>query len=157
MNQFTKRFFIAALVAIVLPLSAVLAKPSGSSGARPHERVGMMEPGPRIMANLDLSDRQIEMLKKKKLGKHKTMIGLHSEMQMLRVDIAEEASKANPDMARISALSQKIGIVHGKMTTERMESIVYLRSILNDKQKKIMDTHRLEFGAMHSKKHGSRK
>ena len=163
MNQFTKRLFIAALVTIVLPLSAAQAKPfgfgptSGHGGGGPQEKAAMMEPGPRIMSDLDLSDRQIDLLKKRKLEKHKTMIGLRSELQTLRVDLAEEASRAQPDMARINALSRKVGTIQGKMTTERMESIVYLRSILNDKQKKIMDTHHLEFGARHCRKHGSRR
>ncbi len=163
MHKFTKRLFITALVALVLPLSAVQAKPFGfgpafgPGGGGPHERAAMMEPGSRIMADLDLSDRQIDLLKKRKREKHKTMIGLRSELKMLRVDLAEETSRANPDMARINALSQKIGVVQGKMTAERMGSVVYLRSILNDKQKKIMDAHHLEFGAKHGRKDCGRK
>jgi hypothetical protein len=149
-----KILFTAVLVAIVLPLSVVQAKPYG---APPKGGPGLMAAGPQVMNDLNLSAKQIDLLEKKKVEKRKTMINLHSQLQLLQVDLAEAANRNNPDMKSIEAMSRKVGDIHGQMTAERIKSIVYLRSVLNDDQRKIMDAHRLEFGMMRGMKPGGKR
>ena len=162
MHQLRKRFLIAVLVLVIMPLSAVQAKPFGfgpafgPGGGGPKGGPGLVETGPEVIADLNLSSEQIERLRKKKIAQRKTMIKLHSQLQVLRVDLAEAANRENPDMRTIETMSRQIGDIHGQMTAERIKSVVYLRSILNDEQKKIMDAHRLEFGTMGSRKMGGR-
>ena len=162
MFHFRKILFTAVLVAIVLPLSVVQAKPFGAgqgfdAGGGPKGGPGLMAAGPQVMNDLNLSAEQIDLLEKKKVEKRKTMINLHSQLQLLQVDLAEAANRKNPDMKSIDAMSRKVGNIHGQMTAERIKSIVYLRSILNDDQRKIMDAHRLEFGMMRGMKTGGKR
>ena len=148
-----KILFTAVLVAIVLPLSVVQAKPYGpgqsvDAGSGSKGGGDLVAAGPQVIQALNLSAKQIDLLEKKKVEKRKTMIKMQSQLQLLQVDLAEAASRNNPDMRSIEAMSGEVGNIQGQMMAERIKSIVYLRSILNDKQRKIMDAHGLEFGVM---------
>lgn len=155
MYQFGKRLLIAALVVVVMPLSAAQAKPFAfGPGGGAKGDAGMMRQGPAIMSDLNLTAEQIELLKKNKIEKRKAMVKLQSDLRLLRIDLAEAASKDRPDMRKIEAMSGKVGDIHGQMTAERTKSIVYLRSILTDEQRKKMDSQRIGSGFMSGKKTG---
>ena len=152
-----KILFTAVLVAIVLPLSVVQAKPYGpgqsvDAGGGSKGGGDLVAAGPQVIHDLNLSTKQIDLLEKKKVEKRKTMINLQSQLRLLQVDLAEAAKRNNPDIQSIEAMSGKVGNIHGQMTAERIKSIVYLRSILNNNQRKIMDAHGLEFGVMQGMK-----
>ena len=155
MYQFRKRLLIAVLVVVIMPLSAAQARPFGfgpsyGPGGGKGD-AGMLRPGPAIMSDLNLTAEQIDLLKKNKIEKRKTMVKLQSDLRLLRIDLAEAASQDNPSMRKIEAMSRKVGDIHGQMTAERTKSIVYLRSVLTDEQKKIMDTRRAGSGFMNGK------
>lgn len=163
MHQLRKRLVIAVLIAVIMPISAAQAKPFGfgptygPGGGGPKGESGLMAVGPRIMADLNLSTEQIDLLRKKKIEQRKTMIKLHSQLRLLQVDLREAASQEKPNLRTIETMSRKVGDIHGEMTAERTKSIVYLRSILTDEQRKVMDAHRLEFGMMQGKKMGGKR
>ena len=157
MYQFGKRLLIAVLVVVIVPLSAAQAKPFGfgpasGPGGGAKGSAGML--GPAVMADLNLTTEQIDLLKKNKIEKRKVMVKLQSDLRLLRIDLAEAASQDKPDMRKIEAMSREVGDIHGQMTAERIKSIVYLRSILTDEQKKVMDARRVGFGMMNGKKAG---
>ena len=158
MYQFRKRLLIAVLVVVIMPLSAAQAKPFGfgpsyGPGGGKGE-AGMLGSGPAIMSDLNLTTEQIDLLKKNKIEKRKAMVKLQSDLRLLRIDLAEAASQDNPNMRKIEAMSRKVGDIHGQMTAERTKSIVYLRSILTDEQRKIMDSRRVGSGFMKGKAMG---
>ena len=151
MYQFGRRLLIAAFVVVIMPLSAAQARPFGfgpaaGPGGGAKGDVGML--GPAVMSDLNLTAEQVDLLKKNKMEKRKTMVNLQSDLRLLRIDLAEAASQDKPDMRKIEAMSRKVGDIHGQMTAEKIKSIVYLRSILTDEQRKIMDAQRVGFGPM---------
>lgn len=159
MYQFRKRLLIAVLVVVIMPLSTAQAKPFGfgpafGPGGGAKGDAGMLGPGPAIMSDLNLTTEQIDLLKKNKIEKRKTMVKLQSDLRLLRIDLAEAASQDNPNMRKIEVMSRKVGDIHGQMTAERTKSIVYLRSILTDEQRKIMDSRRVGSGFMNGKAMG---
>ena len=159
MYKLSKQFLVAAFIVVTMPLSAAQAKPFGfgpsyGPGGGAKGDAGMMGPGPAIMSDLNLTTEQIDLLKKNKIEKRKAVVKLQSDLRLLRIDLAEAASQDNPNMRKIEAMSRKVGDIHGQMTAERTKSIVYLRSVLTDEQKKIMDARRAGFGTMNGKKTG---
>ncbi len=149
MHYFQKRLIIAFLALMMLPMMTLQAK-QNSNGPRSNAR-DCYEPDRGFVAGLNLTDGQIDQLKKNKNEKRKTMITLRSDLRLLRVDLAEAASKSNPDMGAIKRMSREIGDVHARLTEERVRGIIYLRSVLNDEQRKILDERRMQFGMKNGK------
>jgi len=149
MHDFQKRLIIAFLALMMLPMTTLQAK-QNSNG--PRNARDCYEPDRGFVAGLNLTDSQIDLLKKNKNEKRKTMITLRSDLRLLRVDLAEAASRSNPDMVKIKRISRKIGDVHARLTEERVRGIIYLRSVLNDEQRKILDERRMQFGMKNGKR-----
>ncbi len=139
--QLRKMTMIMLVAFMMIPMTAVQAKPGpGAMGGRPGMFVG-----------LNLTDNQIDLLKNDKVKRHKKMIRLRSDLETVRVDLAEAASANVPNMRDINRLSNRIGDIRGQMIAERTKGIVYMRSILTDEQKKQMDTRRMIMGMMKEK------
>jgi len=130
---------IGSVFAMFLVIGSALTVPPDDPGpGRPDE--------PRLMESLDLTPEQIQLLKNEKTKRRKQMLKLRAELETLRIDLAAESSQDKPDVEKIERLARQMGEVHGQMIAQRVKSIIYLRSILTDKQKKIMDEHQLHFG-----------
>lgn len=140
LRKMTMTMLIAVLM--MIPMTTVQAKPG--PGAAMNGRPGMF-------IGLDLTDNQIELLKNDKIKRHKRMISLRSDLETVRVDLAEAASAKVPNMREIDRLSNRIGDIRGQMTAERTKGIVYMRSLLTDEQKRKMDTRRIILGMMKDK------
>lgn len=141
MNTMHRATKTLALLLVFCALAAPVtlqARPGGSPGNGPDD--------PALMAGLNLTDKQIELLKSKRFEQRKTMISLRSQQESLHADLAEAASANKPDLKEIDRLAAKIGELHGQMTAERIKGIVFLRSILSKKQQNILDTQRLLHG-----------
>lgn len=139
--QLGKMTMIMLVALMVIPMTAVQAKPGpGAMGGRPGMFVG-----------LNLTDNQIDLLRNDRVKRHKKMIGLRSDLETVRVDLAEAASTNVPNMREINRLSNRIGDIRGQMTEERTKGVVYMRSILTDEQKRQMDTRRMILGMMKDK------
>lgn len=141
LRKMTMTMLIAVLM--MIPMTTVQAKP-GPGAAMNGSRSGMF-------IGLDLTDNQIELLKNDKIKRHKRMISLRSDLETVRVDLAEAASAKVPNMKEIDRLSNRIGDIRGQMTAERTKGIVYMRSLLTDEQKRKMDTRRIILGMMKDK------
>ncbi|WP_217348971.1 Spy/CpxP family protein refolding chaperone [Prosthecochloris sp. GSB1] len=150
MNRMMKHLVIVLAFFTIAPPATLLAKPGGGPGT-------YRGTDPAMMSGLNLTDKQIDLLKDKRIAQRKTMIGLRSQMETLRTDLAEEASTNRPDMRRIDRISSQIGDVHGRMTAERTKGIVYLRSLLSDEQRKQLDARRLIFGMSERSTRGPRR
>lgn len=140
--QWRKMTMIMLVAFMMIPLTAVQAKPGPGAmgGGRPGMFVG-----------LNLTDNQIDLLKNDRVTRHKKMIRLRSDLETVRIDLAEAASANVPNMREINRLSTRIGDIRGQMTAERTKGIVYMRSILTDEQKRQMDTRRMIMGMMKDK------
>ncbi|MCD4814642.1 periplasmic heavy metal sensor [bacterium] len=148
MKQIQKSIMIA-VIALVMAAPAAMARPMGGGAGGPGARSEMMAGGPSgMISQLNLTKEQIDLLKKEKLKKRKTMIQQHSTLELLQIDLAEEVGRDNPNMGKIEKMAKKIGDIHGQMTAERVKSIIYLRSILTDEQKQIMEVQQLHFEGM---------
>ena len=151
MHYFQKRIIIALLALMMLPMTTLQAKQNGPGRDSSRD---CYQPDKGFAAGLNLTNGQIDLLKKNKYEKRKTMIKMRSDLRQLRVDMAEAASKSKPDMVKIKRISRKIGDVHALMTEERVRGIVYFRSVLNDEQRQILDERRMQFGMKNSKRMG---
>ncbi|MBL6956962.1 MAG: periplasmic heavy metal sensor [Chlorobium phaeobacteroides] len=149
MHYFQKRLIIAFLALIMLPMTTLQAKQNGPGRDSTRD---CYQSDKGFAAGLNLTDGQIDLLKKNKSEKRKTMIKLRSDLRLLRVDMAEAASKPNPDMVKIKRISRKIGDVHARLTEERVRGIIYFRSVLNDEQRKILDQRRMQYGMKKGKR-----
>jgi periplasmic protein CpxP/Spy len=138
---------------MLLPLTMLHA----GAGSGPAERgAGGPDAGTRMSRvdaremfdNLDLSTDQVRKLKTHKMNNRRTIIRLRSELDLLKADMFEAALAGEPDMKQIEGISRQIGDVQARMTLERMKSLIYLRSILTDEQKKVMDSHHLMFSTI---------
>jgi len=141
MNTMHRAIKTVALPLVFCTLAApatLQARPGGGPESRPDT--------PALMAGLDLTDKQIELLKEKRFEQRKTMINLRSQQDSLQADLAELASTNKPDLREIDRLAAKIGDLHGQMTAERIKGIVFLRSILSKEQQNLLDARRLVFG-----------
>ncbi len=134
--QWKKMTTIMLVALLMIPMTAVQAKPNP----------GAMKGKPGMFIGLDLTDNQIDLLKNDRVKRQKEMIRLRSDLETVRVDLAESASAKVPNVKEINRLSTRIGDIHGQMTAERTKGIVYMRSILTDEQKKQMDTRRVISG-----------
>lgn len=139
MNRMMKHLLVVLAFFTIAPPATLLAKPGGGSGA-------YKGGDPAMVAGLNLTDKQIDLLRDKRIEQRRTMIGLRSQMETLRADLADAASAKRPDIRKIDRISSQIGDVHGRITAERTKGIVYLRSILTDEQRKQLDARRLIFG-----------
>ncbi|ARM31789.1 hypothetical protein B9H02_11415 [Prosthecochloris sp. HL-130-GSB] len=141
MNSFMKTVVIGGML-FVMPVTGLLARPCGGQGG-PGDFRRMDSPrAERIFDDLNLSQKQQKQLQQHRLEQRKSMIGLRSKLALLRTDLAEASLASRPDMSKIDEISDRIGNVHAEMTKERIRSRVYVRSILTDKQKEIMDSRR---------------
>ncbi|WP_041702265.1 MULTISPECIES: Spy/CpxP family protein refolding chaperone [unclassified Prosthecochloris] len=140
-----------AAASLVLLLPAMMLGPCQAMAFGPERnprkadfrRDRLQNDGRTMFNDLDLSSKQLEKLKKHKLQQRKSMITLRSQLDLLRADMAEAAFRDNPDKASIKVIAGKIGDLHAQMTVKRIEALIYLRSILNDEQKKVMDSHHM--------------
>ena len=143
MNWYVKKMTMMMLVVcLMIPMATLQAKPGQ----------GPMQDRRGMFVDLDLTDNQIDLLKNDRVKRHKRMIKLRSDLELVRVDLREAASADAPSMRQIDLLSNRIGEIRGQMTAERTKGIVYLRSILTDEQKRKMDTRRMMRGMMKEKK-----
>lgn len=142
MNWKGKTMMIMLAVLMLIPLTTLDAKPGP----------GGMAGKPGMFAGLDLTDNQIDLLKNDRIKRHKKMIKLHSDLETVRVDLAEAVSAKVPNMKEVDRLSTRMGVIRGQITAERTKGVVYLRSILTDEQKKKLDTRRLILGTMKEKR-----
>ncbi len=140
-----------AAASLVLLIPALLAGPRPVTAFGPERTSRKAEfrqdrqefDGRKMFNALDLSPKQLAQLKKHKLRQRKRMITLRAQLDLLRADMAEAAFRDNPDRTAINALAGKIGDIHAQMTVDRIEALIYLRRILNDEQKRVMDSHHM--------------
>jgi len=125
-----------------LPLTAAEARPcSQSDGGGRFGRVERME-RMGIADNLTLSPQQREQLQKHRFDQRKSMITLHSKLDMLRIELDEAAFAGKPDMRKIDRIAEKIGNVHTEMTKKRIHSRIQVNNILTDEQKQSVNNQR---------------
>jgi len=122
-----------------LSLTAAEARPcSQSDGGGRFGRVERMG----IADNLTLSPQQREQLQKHRFEQRKSMITLHSKLDMLRIELDEAAFAGKPDMRKIDRIAEKIGNVHTEMTKKRIHSRIQVNNILTDEQKRSVNNQR---------------
>lgn len=160
-----KAFLTLAVLVTSLALltASAQAMPPGGPGKGPGEKSEMMAPGgPHMMASLNLTDGQIEKLKEEKFTKRKRMIQLRSERETLELDLEKELSADQPNLGKVEKIAKKMGEHHSQMVVQRAQSLIFLKSILTDEQKKVLDAHQLAPGnhgmqKMKGKRHGKGK
>lgn len=147
------------MTSLALFSASALAFPPGGPGRGPGGDPEMMaHGGPGLMQELNLTDEQIEKLKKEKFAKRKNLIQMRAEKETLELDLEKELSADQPNTGKIEKIAGKMGDLHGQMVAQRAQSLVFLKSLLTDEQKKILDAHQLAPGGhgMKMMKHRSR-
>ncbi|NUK47365.1 periplasmic heavy metal sensor [Prosthecochloris sp. DSM 1685] len=142
----TVRTFALAGMLMLMPVIAGHAEPGGNPGYHGPKSEGRATghaESRKLFDDLELSAQQVERLKKDKMERRKTMIRLRSELDLLHAEMAQSAFSEKPDMKNLEDLSVRIGDVHARMTMQRIRSLVFLRSLLTDEQKKLMDSRHL--------------
>jgi len=93
----------------------------------------------RWMQALDLSDDQVAKLRGEHVKRQKDTVRLRADMETAHIDLWQEVTADKPDQGKIDNLIKQIGDLHGKILSNRIASIVYMRSILTPEQKKKLD------------------
>jgi periplasmic protein CpxP/Spy len=145
------RIFLGSVMGVVFLVGSTLAMPPGEGPGRPGGPRGGDDT--RLIESLDLTSEQIVLLKKDKIVKRKKSIKLRAELETLQIDMAEVSMANNPDLQKVDKIANAMGNIRGQMIALRVRSVIYLRSILTDEQKKKMDARGLQFDNMGGK-HG---
>ena len=126
----------------MLFLSTAIAMPRGGG----HGGKGgpeMNEAPPHVLSELNLSETQLETMKKNKIAKQREMIKIRAAMEEAELDLAEELSATKPSKSKVAKTASKIGKLHEQKIMHRAESLIELKSILTDEQLKKLETQML--------------
>jgi Spy/CpxP family protein refolding chaperone len=139
----------------ILSLAALLAAGliGGSAPAWAEPPEGMEQPAmdeqePPMLEALQLTQDQLNALKKDKLASRRQMIAWRAEMENLHLDLESELDSPKPNKAQIDKLARRIGELHGQMIAARAQSVLFLRSLLTPEQQKTLDSLRMNPGCM---------
>lgn len=137
---------------LALLLAAGLAGWSAPAWAEPPESPepeAMGEPGsPPFLGALNLTQDQLDALKKDKLASRRQMISRRAEMENLHLDLEAELDNSKPNKAQIEKYARRIGELHGQMIASRAQSVLFLRGLLTPEQQKTLDSLRMNPGCM---------
>ncbi len=83
-------------------------------------------------------DQKAKVSKERETSKQK-MVKLEQIWQKLHDQLRQEVRKDKPDQKKVNQLTAEIGTLRGEIISLRTNSLLYLKSILNDEQKKIVE------------------
>ncbi len=120
--------------------------PAPAEGARTHSPAAR----PRAnMGRLNLSAQQRQQAKEMRDVYHKRLADLRCKLRQKKADRQAEMQQPAPDKAKLQALSQEIGQVHGQILVEEANARADFEKILTPKQRE-------EFKKMRSERRGKR-
>ena len=121
-----------------------------------------------MMAELDLSDRQKEQIRGIRQAQERRMIPLNADLKTAGLDLRELMQAERPNQARIDAAIDKLADLRADAHKERVKSMLAIRDVLTDEQRKklkearggrgfgMRGMHRMGMGmGMHGSMHGA--
>ncbi len=129
-----RTFMVVGLLVLIwsLPLSAGVKKGGAGKGmGMPH---GSWWQNEEIVAQLSLSSEQQEQIKKISTESRKTSIQLRSETELLEIDLENLLDAKAFDSAAALKVVDKIEAVRAKLSRQRMEGLVRIRSVMSQEQ-----------------------
>jgi Spy/CpxP family protein refolding chaperone len=144
MRKMTLGIMISGVLLIAPAVFAEERGPMQGPGHGPGMSDGEDEIAP--LAKLNLTSDQMSKLKTERLATQKERIKVMAEIKTRHLDILDEIGKDKPDMPKVEKLAQEIGTFHGQLILARAKSMVYLRSLLNSDQKKILEEEQWRYG-----------
>lgn len=134
---------VMVLSGVFLSSTAMANKPDFQNpDGQEVEMKGDMSPEdmPPFMTALDLTQKQLQLLKENKRKKHRKMIKLRAAQEEVRMDLAEALEADTPDRKQVEKIAEKMAELNKEKTLEHADSIIYLKSILTAEQKKKLET-----------------
>lgn len=110
------------------------AKKKGRAGRQ--GRMGMRGAHRDVMAQLDLSDRQKEQMRTIRQAQERRMIPLRADLEEAGLDLRELLQAENPNQSRIDAAIDRLADLRGDAQKERVKSMLAMRDVLTDSQRK---------------------
>jgi Spy/CpxP family protein refolding chaperone len=102
-----------------------------------HGRMGAMRGrGRDVMAQLDLNDRQKEQIQTIKDAQQRRMIPIRASLEEAGLDLRDLMRADNPNQGRIDAAIDRLADLRADAHKERVKSMLQIRDVLTDEQKK---------------------
>ena len=108
-----------------------------------HGRMGTMEPGQRMFANLNLTDEQQSQILDMRLQHQKEMLPVRTELQGKMDELRLLKIDKNPNLRRIDGKIDEISKIRTKLQKARVRHQMEVRKILTTEQQKIFDSKML--------------
>jgi Spy/CpxP family protein refolding chaperone len=103
------------------------------------------EGGGNWTRQLNLTDDQVKKMRDERTQQQKDMVKLRADMETAHIDLWNEVNADSPDTSKIEKLTKQIGEDQGKILGDRINTLVYMRSILTPEQKKKMNEMQTQF------------
>ncbi len=170
-TNFGKKIGKGAIVAVIMVFiisSFAAASPWGDKGRGEGRGDGFGQEGrgksfcgiwrsPKIVEELELTDEQVKGLKDADFAGREKRMELKCQLDKLRLQMEKAFSAAAVDEAAVRQLAAKISDLRGEMFTQKIESRLEVRKLLNADQLKKLKTLKFQFKNKHAKKGGKGK